>query len=143
MTGREVLKTESHDGYNLRRERLSGPEHGLPEGDSFVMVSAFTPAGDYIGDEADAESLVARRGIAPELANPRAGVCSVGFCIRDQKWYGWSHRAICGFGIGDQLYEELFEGATDATPFIRHGDVTIETLDQARLAAVNFADAMS
>lgn len=24
----------------------------------------------------------------------------VGFSPKDGKWYGWSHRAICGFGIG-------------------------------------------
>jgi len=26
--------------------------------------------------------------------------CCVGFNEKEQKWYGWSHRAICGFGIG-------------------------------------------
>ena len=31
------------------------------------------------------------------------GVCSVGFCKEDGKWYGWSHRAIYGFKIGDKV----------------------------------------
>jgi len=27
---------------------------------------------------------------------------SIGFSKANQKWYGWSHRAIAGFGIGDE-----------------------------------------
>ena len=28
--------------------------------------------------------------------------CCIGFNPKEQKWYGWSHRAIFGFGIGSQ-----------------------------------------
>ena len=50
-------------------------------------------------------------GIAPELTpkcrdqldeHPKI-TCSIGFCQREQKWYGWSHRAIYGFGIGSTI----------------------------------------
>jgi hypothetical protein len=34
---------------------------------------------------------------------PESNVCSIGFSERDQKWYGWSHRAYAGFGIGDKV----------------------------------------
>ena len=27
----------------------------------------------------------------------------LGFSEKEQKWYGWSHRAIHGFGIGDTV----------------------------------------
>lgn len=30
-------------------------------------------------------------------------VCSIGWCEREHKWYGWSHRAIFGFGIGSEV----------------------------------------
>lgn len=118
-------------------------DYGVPEGESFTMRSAFTPAGAYIGSPKDARVLIVKRGIAPEMANPNHSVCSIGFCEPDQKWYGWSHRGICGFGIGDMLFEEFLEGADDHTPFIAHGSKVIETLDEARQAAVNFADYVS
>jgi len=51
---------------------------------------------DYIGDLKMSESLLGR-GIRPELAKKGSKVCSVGFCEKDKKWYGWSHRRICGF----------------------------------------------
>jgi hypothetical protein len=86
---------------------------------------------------------VQKRGIKPELADTDHSVCSIGFCERDQKWYGWSHRGICGFGIGDMLFIEFLEGATDSTPFVAHGTKVIETLREARQAAINFADYVS
>ena len=27
----------------------------------------------------------------------------LGFSEKEQKWYGWSHRAICGFGVGSKV----------------------------------------
>ena len=32
--------------------------------------------------------------------------CSIGFNEEEQKWYGWSHRAIYGFGISSQIKKE-------------------------------------
>ena len=34
---------------------------------------------------------------------PEPDVCSIGFSEKEQKWYGWSHRAIYGFGIGSKV----------------------------------------
>lgn len=68
-----------------------------------IVKSAYTKRGDYIGDAATAHHLCAELGIAPELATPKATVCSVGFCAKDQMWYGWSHRAMFGFGIGSTI----------------------------------------
>ena len=42
-------------------------------------------------------------GIQPELAHENDNVCAIGFCDKEQKWYGWSHRAIHGFGIGSEV----------------------------------------
>jgi hypothetical protein len=67
--------------------------------------------------------------------------CGLGFSEREQKWYGWSHRAIVGFGIGDKIFEEDF--GDDETPFTKHGSKTIRTLDDAKLAAERFSDYVS
>ena len=64
-----------------------------------VLVSAYsTIDGGYIGDE-DMAKMLAGRGIAPQKRTEN-GTCSIGFNEAEQKWYGWSHRAIYGFGIG-------------------------------------------
>lgn len=55
--------------------------------------------GCYIGDEKFAEKLL-QMGINPEPSYPDHDYCSIGFCEKEQKWYGWSHRAIYGFGVG-------------------------------------------
>lgn len=144
MSTREIIKTVRYKaGYIVRTERFTGEEYGVPEGESFTMRSAFTPEGELIGLPRDARALMVKRGIQPEKSKPDHSVCSIGFCEREQKWYGWSHRAICGFGIGDKLFEAYLEGADDHTPFIAHGTQTIETLEQARQAAVNFAESIS
>jgi len=67
---------------------------------TMVMTVGYNASGHYIGNEEMSRYLCEERGIAPEVANPLDRVCSVGFCEKDQKWYGWSHRAIYGFGLG-------------------------------------------
>ena len=128
-------------GYHVRYQEVSGFEAG--GGPSFVMRSAYTPEGLYMGDPRMARFLVVKRGIKPELANPDHNVCSIGFCEVEQKWFGWSHRAIAGFGINDRIYEEEWPEATDETPFVEHGPFPITNLGEARQAAVNFARSVS
>lgn len=70
------------------------------------MKSAYTiPEGDYIGSSKWAYRLIVQRGIKPQLREQNKRICSIGFCEREQKWYGWSHRAIYGFGIDDMVKE--------------------------------------
>jgi len=62
--------------------------------------------GGYIGLKGVSEGFIklfTDRGIAPQLSNPTHKVCSIGFSEKEQKWYGWSHRAMYGFTIGDQV----------------------------------------
>ncbi len=53
----------------------------------------------------------------------------------DGKWYGWSHRAVAGFGIGDSVKkgDVAYQGK----------EYTIETDDQAKEVAGIFADGVS
>jgi hypothetical protein len=60
----------------------------------------------------------------------------LGFSEEEQKWYGWSHRATCGFGIGDMPKEPLPDG--DAAPKKK-----IENMQEAEEAAKNFVEAVS
>lgn len=93
---------------------------------------------------------VGSRGIRPLPVNVQDSSCSFGQGA-DGKWYGWSHRAIVGFTIGDMLFEEdclnpespkHIEGADDM-PYVKLGHTKIETEEQARQAAMNFANYVS
>lgn len=52
----------------------------------------------------------------------------------DGKWYGWSHRAVHGFAVGDKIKKGdiIFKGK----------EYTIQTEDDAKKAAFEFADAV-
>lgn len=62
--------------------------------------------------------------------------CGLGFSEKEQKWYGWSHRAIYGFGIGDKSYRNGTKGKNEIGK-------TIKTLEQAKEAAKRFAESVS
>lgn len=95
----EILSSRNYvAGYVIRRELW---EHGDDE--PTEMKIAYTPDGDYIGDTKWAYRLCKLRGIKPEKLSPEHCVCSIGFCDKEQKWYGWSHRAIYGFGVGSEV----------------------------------------
>jgi len=102
-------------GYEVRTELIDGSLYDTPD---IEMKSAYTiPDGYYIGNSECAYRLCRIRGIKPEPLpeindedrNSNAGrglTCCIGFCEKEQKWYGWSHRAIYGFGIGDKVNSE-------------------------------------
>ena len=150
---RKLLKTRRYKaGYEIRYELVSGED--AAGGPDFERRSAWTPDGHYIGSSMVAHRLVSKRGIKPELAKPngRGGVCCVGFCEREQKWYGWSQRALFGFGIGDIAEEGdacTTSGWTDEY-LAEHPEKSLavpvgfvaETLVDARRMAVAFAEAI-
>lgn len=65
----------------------------------------YTREGFYVGDLDQALHLTSL-GVISEV-RPRSGLkehtCSIGFNPEEQKWYGWSHRGHCSFGIGDKV----------------------------------------
>lgn len=70
--------------------------------DETPMKSAYSPEGDYIGN-VDTVKMLLKKGITKfEKTHPDHCVVSIGFNPEENKWYGWSHRAIYGFGIGDK-----------------------------------------
>ncbi len=60
---------------------------------------------------------------------------SIGFSDSEQKWYGWSHRAIYGFGIGEKIKK-------GNCAYVDH-PYTCKTLEQCRKAAEDFAKDVS
>lgn len=94
----EVLSVRKYKaGYEVREEIVDDREYG---GDGIKMKRAYTPEGYYIGDSKTAYHLCKIRGIRPELISSGSNVCFIGFCEKETKWYGWTHRGICGFTIG-------------------------------------------
>ena len=166
-----VLSTRKYKaGYEVREELcrtefeavpLSGEvDEGMQElidcintPPDVIVKSAYTPSGDYIGNSRDARYLIVKRGIRPEKRTPTSRVCSIGWCEKEQKWYGWSHRAIFGFGVGDVVKEgdcTASSGYTDAylekhpedDTSLRVGFVAKDLVD-AKIMAMAFAESVS
>lgn len=99
-TSYRVEKEVPKYGYKIVREY----SECLPNG----MDVAYTMDNLYIGNPDTAKFLCEKRGIKPEKAREDCNVCSIGKCVylpKDHedsgKWFGWSHRAIYGFKVGD------------------------------------------
>ena len=63
-------------------------------------------------------------------------VPQIGFSETEQKWYGWSHRAIYGFGIGSEVKK-------GDCGYEYPGPKKAKTLEDAKKMAENFADSVS
>lgn len=97
------------------------------EGDEDAQCYYSKHDGSYItrvGMEADFKEFPIRLNLT-ELQAPHGRVASLGFCADEQKWYGWSHRAYYGFGIGST---------------VKRGDCAYVPVDKedARLEAIRF-----
>jgi len=92
---KEIIAVRHCHGYDIVTLKIDDSQWG--GNGALPMKAAFNWRGEYIGDPKTARRLVEKRGILPELRTPTSGVCSIGFSLKDGKWYGWSHRAIYGF----------------------------------------------
>jgi hypothetical protein len=144
---REVLSVRNYKaGYQVRTERLT--DNVNPP---VTLRTAYTPDDEYIGTSRWAYRLCKVRGIKPEI-RPGGFVCSIGFSEQAQKWYGWSHRALFGFSIGDTVEEgdccassgwtdEYLEEHPEADMRLPVG-FEAKTLDDARKMAIAFASSV-
>ena len=159
MSVKKVLSTRRYKaGYEVRTELIDGKEFECAD---FEIKSAYTPDGHYIGSSKDAYRLCKLRGIKPqprlpkkpEANNGRGRTCSIGFCEREQKWYGWSHRAISGFGIGAEVVkgdccassgwtDEYLKEHPEEDLSLPVGFVAT-SLDDAKRMAIAFAESVS
>lgn len=139
-------------GYVLRRELCESPCKGEPP---YEWTMAYTPRGEYIGDPKTAYRLCVKRGIQPELRTPESNVASIGFSVKDGKWYGWSHRALFGFKIGSKVKkgdcgytphpkrERGFDAKNQPGVYRHYGAWTARTVADARQMACDFAEGVS
>lgn len=107
-------------------------------GDNPIEIeSVYNPDNVYIGDKASFERYWNKWGLRSfEPASQDDKVCSIGFNPEEKKWYGWSHRAYYGFGIGDKGKESYPEGD-------RIDGDEAKTLDDAKQLAIDFARSVS
>ena len=82
------------------------------EGKVYAIYSGYSINDVYIGDKDTTKFICEKLGIKPECMPPEytcsglpGRVCCIGRSWKDGKWYGWSHRAIRGFSIGDVVEE--------------------------------------
>ena len=125
------------------------------------MKCAYNLDGAYIGSPKNAYFLCKKKGIIPEPRLPEAPeancgkgrTCSIGFCESEQRWYGWSHRAIFGFQVGDTVQEG---DCTTASGWIQEyldehpeADLSLpvgfeaKTLNDCKRMAIAFAESVS
>ena len=119
--------------------------------------------GSYIGTPFDVFKFVTYFGIKDFYrSHPDNKVASIGFAPEKERWYGWSHRAIYSFGIGDKIkynddllilshgwiegcpeYEEEKKQIQYVKSMFKEGILKIENLQQARFLAIRFADSIA
>lgn len=75
-------------------------------------------------------------GIEGKSIGKDSTIHSYGKAKSDNKWYGWSHRAIAGFGIGDVVKPDTIDNGTGK-------EFTIKTDDHAKEVAIAFAKEVS
>lgn len=75
-------------------------------------------------------------GIEGQKTKSHHTVQSFGKAEADGKWYGWSHRAIYGFGVGDTVKCDTCGNASGK-------EYVIKTDDQAKQVAIDFANDVS
>ena len=139
QTNKEIIDTTIYKaGYEIRTERWTYSPHEQPA----IMRSAYSPQGDYIGDPKLARRLI-KKGIKIFETQPDSlsrQVC-IGYAPESKMWYGWSHRAIVGFGPGNKIFDVNF--GDDKTLYKEHGAETIVTLEDAKRSALAFASHVS
>ncbi len=147
MEVKKVLKVRHYKaGYEVREELREHLEMEV------MLKSAYTLDGNYIGDSKTAYFLCKKKGIKPELADTDDNVCTIGYSPKEGKFFGWSHRAIHGFGIGDEVEKGSLcsmSGWTDEYLKEHPGEdkslpigFKAKTLEDCRRMAVAFAESV-
>lgn len=128
----EIFRDEEH-GFVIKKEYSKL----CPDGIEF----AYNLDGKYIGDPKNAKFLCIDKGIRPETYDDNK-VCTIGFCEKEQAWYGWSHRAFSPpFKIGYTIESEdnLCTGAWGPNEKSLEVGFTAKTLDDCKLLAIAYA----
>lgn len=147
-----MTKSETHPvdlPYRTKKEMIG------PKEDMELLCAYSVKDGGYIGNPKDADVYIKKYGITEFYRSaPDHPVCSIGWCPSKQKWYGWSHRAIYGFGIGDEVKEgdccatsgwteEYLQEHPEADTTSLPVGFKAKTLEDAKRMAIAFAESVS
>jgi hypothetical protein len=92
--------------YDIKYQDIDSKDMGGSGESANLMYSCYSKIdGGYIGTPEDTYHLFGLGISEIQKSHPDDNVCSIGFLEREQKWAGWSHRALCKFGIGDIVKE--------------------------------------
>lgn len=85
------------------------------------------------------------KGIDPQKVNPEDSFCTIGFCEKNQKWYGWTWNKVCGFGIGAVVDQGCSIARKFDEPNFEEESLfpigfKANTLEDCRLMAIAFAN---
>ena len=125
----------------------------VEESSGIKMVFAYNNDDKYIGTLEFLEMLIKEHGLSQIQSYGENDICSIAFCEKEQKWYGWSHRAIGAFGIGDEVKEnDLCASSGWTDEYLKENpdkDLSLpigfkaETLEDAKRMAIAFADSVA
>lgn len=94
-----VIRERHYPFYDIRDEMWDN--EFTDQEPSLMKKLAYSKQGDWIGSSKEAYRMVHRFGIQQfEKTEDDHCICSIGYAPKDNKWYGWSHRAIFGFTKG-------------------------------------------
>lgn len=170
MRGGFVVRVEVNDFGSVMTPTLEGKlswliNFAIPSRERLIMLSCYTPEGYYLGDLDTAGWLYFRHGLTHVqpicvVVDPskraeaiqEKWACQVGFDEKNQRWVGWSHRAIAWFPVGyiakegdcvvssgwtdEYLAEHPEENLTVPVGF------EVKTLDDSKRCAIAFAESV-
>lgn len=148
------------DQFIVKEEEWKLPHD--EESSKVSMLSVYSKTdGSYMGMEDKwLVKMVEKHNITQIQSRNGGHVACIGYCenyVEDgtknnprQVWIGWSHRAACPFGIGDKIFDASLLGSLSDednewsdVPFPQVGLEDIKSLDDAKTAAINFAEYVS
>lgn len=137
------LKTKILDEYIIKIENAYGVQ----------TISVYNKDNKYVGDLELFKTLVKKYGITKIQTYNDNNVCSIGFNEKENRWYGWSHRAIHSFGVGDEVKEhDLTNTSGYLDSYIKEHpekDLSLpvgfkaKNLEDAKRMAIAFADSVA
>lgn len=140
---------EIEQWYEVRWENIPG---GDDTDEMWYAVYSRIDSG-YVGTPEDAYRLMQQGIVDVQKSEPKDNVCSIGLNPNTKKWYGWSHRAMHGFGVGDVVKEGDCCASSGYTEEYLHEhpdeDESLpvgfraENMADAKRMAIAFADSVS
>lgn len=137
------IKSNILEEYKIKIEESSG----------IKMIFVYNKDDKYIGTLEDFKMYIEKFGLSQIQTFKNNKTCSIGFNEEKQRWYGWSHRGICSFGIGDIVEEgSCCASSGYVDEYVKeHSDEDLslpvgfkaETLEDAKRMAIAFADAVA